>query len=43
MWDVVGKALIGAIAGQTGEVVGKVVDGLLDEAETSNYTSKVTE
>lgn len=43
MWNVVGQALLGAIAGQTGEIVTKAVDGLLNEAETSNYTSKVTE
>ena len=43
MMDIVGKALIGAVAGQAGEIVSRALDELLDEAKTSNHTSKVTE
>ncbi len=43
MLDIVGKALIGAVAGQSGGIVSRALDELLDEAKMSNYTSKVTE
>lgn len=43
MLNVLGQALIGAVAGQAGGIVGKVVDGLFEEAETSSYTSKITQ
>lgn len=43
MFHIVGKALIEAVAGQSGEIASRALHELLDEAEMSSYTSKVTE
>ncbi|WP_143755399.1 hypothetical protein [Gloeocapsopsis sp. IPPAS B-1203] len=43
MWNIVTSALTGAIATQTGEITSKLISEMLNEAEISNHTSKVTQ